>query len=199
MNKTFIYLLILCCLLTGCASASVARYPSAHTYLPTNPNNVAVYTNFPPTEYETIGEIEGSGAPAATWGSVAWEMRKKAAEIGGDAVILLMQDTPFVGTINTPGSFQGGTTGYGSSSGNISAYRTGNNVYGNYRGSDTYTSTSNYTYNPPTSTPLYGKYTRGVVIKYKTSKAVASFETLDSTDQESLKSWLAEQGVNDNE
>ena len=71
VNKSSIPLLIFCCLLSGCATANVVSYPNAHNYLPTNPRNVAVYTNFPPTQYETIGEIEGSGAPAATWDSVA--------------------------------------------------------------------------------------------------------------------------------
>lgn len=195
MNKLPIPLLILCCLLSGCATANVARYPSEHNYLPTNPNNVAVYTNFPPTQYEIIGEIEGSGAPAATWNSVAGEMRKKAAEIGGDAVIVLVQDTPFVGNINMPGSVRGSTTGYGTSSGNINAYKSGNSMYGNYSGSGMYQSTSNYTYTPPTSTPMYGKYARGVVIKYKSVAPSTPSPALNEEDKKSLNSWLAEQGA----
>lgn len=198
VNKSLILLLILCCLLSGCATANVAKYPSAHDYLPTNPNNVAVYSSFPPQEYETIGEIEGSGAPAATWGAVAVEMRKKAAEIGGDAVVILVQDTPFIGTINTPGSVQGGTTTVGSATGNLNAYRSGNNIYGTYGGSGMSQSRSNYTYTPPTSTPMYGKHARGVVIKCKSVASSKPTLPLDEQDKKSLNSWLDEQGVRHN-
>jgi hypothetical protein len=199
--KKLIYLFIIAILVNGCATASVTRYPSLY-YPPTDPKNVAVYTNFPPAQYETIGKIEGSGAPAATWDSVAMEMRKKAAEIGGDAVVILVQDTPFVGTFNTPGSIRGNTTGYSNSSGNINAYGYGNNVYGSYRGSGTYRSTSNYTYTPPTSTPMYGKYARGVVVKYKSEVSSTSYDELSppyggyltEAYQEQQKSWQAKQG-----
>jgi hypothetical protein len=152
-----IFLLAVCVILTGCATASVARYPNAQNIPPTNPANVSVYTNFPPVQYEIIGEIEGSGDQFASWDMVSDEMRKKAAEIGGDAVVIQVRDTPFVGAINRPGTIQGNTYGHV------------NSPYGNYGGSGIYQSTSNYTYTPPSSTPMYGKYARGVVIKYKNS------------------------------
>ncbi len=199
MRKAQFIIVFYAVVLTGCATASVARYPNAQNLLPTNPANVAVYTNFPPTPYEVIGEVAGNGAPAASWDSVAGEMRKKAADIGGDAVVVLVQDTPFVGSINTPGSIQGGTTGYGNSSGNFNAYGSGNNVYGNYGGSGTYQSTSNYTYTPPTSTPMYGKFAKGVVIKYKRQESAtvpaSPKNNLSDDDKQSVNSWLNSQGV----
>jgi hypothetical protein len=157
--------------LTGCASANAVKYPNAN-FSSTNPDNVAVYSNFPPMKYKTIGEIEGSGAPATDWGSVSNAMRKKAAAIGGDAVIIQVQDTPFVGAINTPGHIRGTTNAVSSGSGNLDAFASGNNVYGTYSGSSWGHATSNYTYTPPTSTPMYGKYARGVVIRFDDSEGV---------------------------
>ena len=166
---SYLFPMVFLFILSGCAVASVARYPNAN-YPPTSPKNVAVYTNYPPVEYEVIGEIGGSGNAYTSWQQVATEMRKKAAEIGGSAVVILAQDTPYVGSIVTPGSIQGNTYGSNTATGNLNAYGAGNNVYGNYTGSGTSQTTSNYTYTPPSAIPMYGKIARGVVLRYKSEQ-----------------------------
>ena len=94
----------------------------------------------PPTmPFEVIGEVTGSGAPAASWGRVEGSMRKKAAAIGGDAVVLISKREPYAGTYTTP------------SSGNVFVY--GNYIY--------------YTYQPGTSYAMRRKDLIGLVIKWK--------------------------------
>lgn len=93
----------------------------------------------PPVEFEVIGEVEGRGAPAATWDSVHMAMKKEAAKIGGDAIIIVESKREYAGTYNTP------QTG--------NAFVSGNYIY--------------YTYNPGTSMPMMKKHIIGVVIKWK--------------------------------
>jgi len=123
----------------GCVKAKVASYPNKG-YAPTNPANVQVFNMKPPADFEVIGEVVGRGAPAASWDSVYSGMKKEAAKIGGDAIILIESKREFIGTYNTP------DTG--------SVFVSGNYVY--------------YTHNPGTSTPMMRKHGIGIVIKWKT-------------------------------
>ena len=152
-------------LLTGCVSTNVERYPNAN-YSPVDPSSVSVFSDFPPQSYEIIGETEATGAPASNWGSVENGMRMKAAEIGGDAVVIIVQDTPFAGTLNKPGRVSGSTSTHGTSSGSFNAYGLGGGIYGHSTGSGNAYSTSNYTITPPASTTMYKKHAKGFVIKF---------------------------------
>jgi len=143
-------------LLTGCATATVNPYPNAR-YAPSNPQSVGVYYNFPPQPYEVIGEVYYGGAPAASWTGAGKLLRQEAAKIGGDAVVVQQQDTPFVGSITTPGYGSGST--YGTTMGSYS----GSSYVG------TYSAHSSYVYSPPTTTPLYGKRIVGIVIKLQST------------------------------
>jgi hypothetical protein len=120
-DKVFHPMLVILRMLSGCVSAKGVRYPNAN-FAPTNPSSVSVFSAFPPQPYEVIGEAIASGAPAATWGSVARGLKAKAAAIGGDAVVIIIQDTPFVGTWNTPGQVKRSTYGSTMSSGSRQVY-----------------------------------------------------------------------------
>lgn len=97
----------------------------------------------PPTvPFEIIGEVGGYGAHAASWSRVENSMKKKAASIGGDAIILVVRRAPYAGTYTTP------------SSGNVFVY--GNYIY--------------YTYQPGTSVAMRRKHLIGLVIKWKKEK-----------------------------
>ena len=131
-------LLVLVCLLCNCVRSRIAPYPH-YEYPPTNQNNVQVYYMPPAVPFEIIGEVGGYGAPAASWGRVENSMKKKAASIGGDAIILVIRREPYAGTYRTP------------SSGNVFVY--GNYIY--------------YTYQPGTSVAMRKKHLIGLVIKWK--------------------------------
>ena len=102
----------------------------------------------PPTvPFEIIGEVEARGAPAASWDSVEWYMREKAATIGGDAIVLVDRKEEYAGTYTTP------------STGNAFVY--GNYVY--------------YTYRPGSSYAMKRKHLVGLVIKWKGKEMMFQF------------------------
>ena len=130
--------LILVLFLVHCVSSGVTPYPQFN-YPPTRPSVIQVYYMPPAVPFEIIGEVEGSGAALASWSTVRNYMRKKAASIGGDAIIIVGKKTPYIGTQRTP------------STGNAFIY--GNYIY--------------YTYRPGTSYAIRGKYILGIVVKWK--------------------------------
>jgi len=132
-------LLMVLLFLGSCVSAKIASYPNAN-YPKTDPEKIQVYNMKPPVECEVIGEVEGRGAPAASWDSVHSAMKKEAAKIGGDAIIIVESKREYSGTYHTPQT--------------ANAF-----VYGNY---------IYYTYNPGTSVPMMRKHIIGVVIRWKT-------------------------------
>jgi hypothetical protein len=141
--KTF-RILLLCLLfsfMNSCVTSSVSPYPDLN-YMSTNPAAVQVYNVAPTVLFEIIGEVEGRGAPAASWESVKNDMKKKAASIGGDAIILIDRREPYVGTYTT-------------------ASKANAFVYGNY---------IYYTYQPGTSYAMHRKALIGLVIKWKKEK-----------------------------
>lgn len=148
----FIFILFI----IGCASFYANRYPG-HYYAPTIAENIPIYNNFPPQPYEVIGEVGGSGAPASSWTGMGKRLREEAAKMGGDALVMAGQDRPYVGTYHSPGYSQ--TTG--------SAYGTADS-YGGYTDVRVY-GQSQTTYYPGTSTAMYGKRIRAVVIKFKSN------------------------------
>lgn len=155
-------------LLTGCATATINPYPNK-SYEPSNPQAVSVYYNFPPQPYEVIGEVYYSGAPAASWTGAGKLLRQEAAKIGGDAVVVQQQDTPYAGSITTPGYASGSTYG---------------TAMGSYYGSSyvgTYSAQSSYIYTPPTTTPLYGKRIVGIVIRFQSTQSAASVPTAENS------------------
>lgn len=150
--------LVLVTILAGCASARVNPYKGAAGLPPTDPAQVRVYRAFPPGPYQVIGEVNYEGAQLASWSGAETLMRQKAAAIGGEAVVILMSDSPVVARYTTPGHVDATTTG--TEMGNIYA-----RPYGaSYQG--TYNQQTRATYTPPSTTEIRKKYISGVVIRY---------------------------------
>lgn len=124
--------------LVYCVTSRVTPYPQ-FDYTPTQAKKVLMYYMPPTVPFEVIGEVTGEGAALASWRTVRKTMRRNAARIGGDAIIIIDKKTPYVGTYSTAGK------------GNAFVY--GNHVY--------------YTYKPGTSYAIHRKYILGIVIKWK--------------------------------
>jgi hypothetical protein len=132
------FLLLMASLCFCCVRAWVAPYPD-YNFAPTDAKKIPIYYMPPAVQFEIIGEVEAHGAPAASWDSVEWYMRKKAATIGGDVIVLVDRKEEYAGTYNTP------TT--------ANAFVYGNYVY--------------YTYQPGSSYAMKKKHLVGLVIKWK--------------------------------
>ena len=143
--KKLICLLILVVLVSGCATFSSQKYPIKESYVPTKPEDIAIFKFFPPVAYKPIGEVEARGAPASKWDSLHRRLKEEAAKIGGDAIVI-QEGKEFSGIYTAPGS----STSTGS------AYGSGGAVYGS----------SQTTYYPGPSVPMMKKQIIGVVIKY---------------------------------
>ncbi len=64
---------------------------------PTNPSDIEIYYLEPGKSYTKIGMVEARGATLSSWKKVENYLRKEAAKIGGDAVIILEQVRPVRG------------------------------------------------------------------------------------------------------
>ena len=74
--------------LVYCASSRVTPYPQ-YNYPSTQAAKVQFYYMPPTMPFKVIGEVEGSGAALASWSTVQNYMRKRAASIGGDAIVIV--------------------------------------------------------------------------------------------------------------
>ncbi len=97
---TFISLVLLT-LCFSCIRSRVMPQPDIN-FEPTRQWDVKIYYIEPEKPYIKIGMVEAEGAALSSWKNVENSLRKKAAKIGGDAVIVLEQDRP-VGGITSGG------------------------------------------------------------------------------------------------
>lgn len=104
-----IVVLFLCLGLFGCASFSAIKYNDDIIYSPTNPNMVKVFNSEPPQAYERIGEVSSIGAPYSNRNNIVERLKGKAAEMGGDAIIL-QSDEVTRGVVGNANSFGGSTS-----------------------------------------------------------------------------------------
>jgi len=147
--------------------------PLTRYMVPTIAGNIPIYNNYPPNDYEVIGELGAGGAPLSSWNGIGKRLREYAAQIGGDAIVIQSQETPYVGTYNTPTTVNTNSSVYGSAQTSVqgSAYGSGNYIYGQAQG-QTYGQAygqSQTTIYPGSSIPMYGKSVRAVVIKFKSN------------------------------
>ena len=174
--KKLTFLFVMATFMSGCASFYCSRYPNDN-YSPTVAERIPIYNNYPPTPYEIIGEVGGNGAPASSWRGMGKRIRQYAAQIGGDAIVIQSQETPYVGTYNTPTTATTTSSAYGS------AYGSGNYIYGHAYGQ------SQTTIYPGSSIPMYGKSVRAFVIKFKqqeTSFDISTTSTVSSKTESEL-------------
>lgn len=133
-----VFLFIFLAVLINCVSSRIAKYPGFN-YPPTNPDKIQIF-NLPPTvPFEIIGEVEGEGGKLFSYKIALSNMRKKAASIGGDAIVLISRREKYLGTYTTPSK--------------ANAFIYGNYIY--------------YTYTPGTSVQLTRKHFLGVVIRWE--------------------------------
>ena len=107
MRKAIIYLglIFLLCFSVSCATARAYRYPSGNFMWPRlNPKQIQVLYLKPSVPFEITGEVTGKGAAINTWADVESAMRKAAAKIGGQAIIIVRKREPYVGTYISPSS-----------------------------------------------------------------------------------------------
>ncbi|MBI4971164.1 MAG: hypothetical protein HZC17_04935 [Candidatus Omnitrophica bacterium] len=145
---------------SGCSSlnakAHVAPYPSASQYAPTDAKQVYVYYNQVPFRYEVIGEIDSSGNEAATWPDLEKQMSKKAAQIGGQGVLIQYKAAPEL-TRHHSGKLEIKSPAAGTTQNNTAA--TQNSGINNLLN-------SNVTFDPPRDEKVYTKEMRGLVIRF---------------------------------
>ena len=93
-----IMFLLLCLGLFGCVNTSFVKY-DATIYELTNPETIKIFTFDPPQKHIRIGEIYLAGR--VTWGSeiFAKTVKRMAAEMGGDAVVLPPGMLPATGIV----------------------------------------------------------------------------------------------------
>jgi len=85
--KKFFGLLFFVMFISGCATFSSVMYTD-NIYAPTDPLRVKVFSNKPPQEYISIGEVSAKGASTSSRSNMIEQLKTKAAEMGGDAIIL---------------------------------------------------------------------------------------------------------------
>lgn len=86
--KKIIFILIITILVGGCASYSVNLYENRANYKPTNPKEVRVFHKIPQDrDFIELGEVTVSGVDSWSWAENA--LKKKTAELGGDAVYII--------------------------------------------------------------------------------------------------------------
>jgi len=181
--KRLICLCIGVLFISGCANFYCSRYPN-NNYSPTVASALPIYNNFPPVPYEVIGEVGADGAPASSWSSIGRRMREYAAQIGGDAIVIQSQESPYVGSYNTPTTATTTSSAYGS------AHGSGNYVYGQVHGQ------SQTVINPGSSIPMYGKSIRAIVIKFIANKENDIQRSGDTKEQGNSFIVFNEQSIN---
>mgnify|MGYP005834249721 CR=1 FL=1 len=96
---------LLCLWLSSCVSGTVSVYPG-YDFEPTDPAQVQVYRFFPEVPSVRIGEVEVVGATGTDWRKFQEEFKRKAAAIGGEAVVIVGERSRLVGVYETPSQFQ---------------------------------------------------------------------------------------------
>jgi hypothetical protein len=102
-ESAVVAMLLVCVLLasiSGCATGSAVVTGEART--PIDPSQVKIYLD-PPSEYETIGLVEASSdvefSSQAAQDRAIDELRKQAAKIGANGVLLLSASTASSGSV----------------------------------------------------------------------------------------------------
>jgi len=96
--------------LPACVSGSVSVYPGQN-FAPTDPSEVQVYHFFPDAPSVKVGEVQVTGATGTDWSKYEDEIRRKAASIGGQGVVIVSSRNQLLGISQTPSQFQRFTPG----------------------------------------------------------------------------------------
>lgn len=143
----------------GCASGNYYAnvYPGKN-YPPSVAKDIPIYNNVPPCQYEVIGEVGANGYYTEAG------LKAKAAEMGGDAIVIQSASSTYLGNYNTPTMVNTNSSMQGFVS------LCGNNAYGQATGN------SQTVINPGMSVPIYSYNVKGVVLKFNIPMDKASKE-----------------------
>jgi hypothetical protein len=96
--------------LPACVSGTANVYPG-ESFAPTDPAEVQVYRFFPEAPSVRVGEVEVTGAAGTDWTTFQDELKKKAASIGGQAVVIVGERSRLAGIYEAPSRFETFRTG----------------------------------------------------------------------------------------
>jgi hypothetical protein len=109
MDKGIVLLVCCCTLLVGCVSTTSNLYNPGVVHSPTNISNVAVYKTQPEFEFIKIGEITVDDCK--DWSQAESALKREAAKIGADAVVVIdTQTSQRGGLVGGPSGLVGGIT-----------------------------------------------------------------------------------------
>jgi hypothetical protein len=96
-----LFLTLLGCVLVSCSTidATVAQYAGAPRFPPTNPAAVEILRTEPVRPHERLGEVEvdASAQPVPPVEEVEAKLREEAAQLGADAIVVVLDRLQPVG------------------------------------------------------------------------------------------------------
>jgi hypothetical protein len=87
--------MLLCLLLCGCASFYAVKLDEDKVYPPTKPADVQILKKAPEQPYIVIGEIRAQGETISVQENMEQRLKEKAADMGGDAIILEVKEDTY--------------------------------------------------------------------------------------------------------
>jgi len=92
-----------CFLFAGCQqSLTLQRYAGAPAFAPTTADDVQILRTAPAGRTVRLGELRAVVTPVSPLGAIEDEMRRKAAELGAHAVVMLPDAAGNVGSLVPP-------------------------------------------------------------------------------------------------
>ncbi len=87
-------------ILSGCASAKGVLYENAK-FAANKSADVPIFEGYPPSNVKIIGDIQGYDIwlPASE-GYIKRQMKREAARLGADAIVVEENERPFIGKVN---------------------------------------------------------------------------------------------------
>ena len=100
MNKLFLFVAISACTLAGCATEWGSKMrTSAEVYAPVPAERVELLFTLPARPYKQVGIVSVSGSTFSSDVAMLKKLRKAAADLGADAVIVTSQ---YQGIVSAP-------------------------------------------------------------------------------------------------
>jgi hypothetical protein len=156
---SFLLVLLLPLLFTGCSTYGYKTALGETTYAPVDYHKVKLFVGPPNRPYEVIGVVSVDGGVFASYGDMCRKLVKSAAVLGADGVIVTGEGNnqaiiPGVSTTTSTGNAYGSATAtsYGNT---VDAYGTGT-----YSGMSSTYATPSYIANMPTNKGLAIKFTQ---------------------------------------
>lgn len=155
--------------MTGCATAPVIdsialRYPN-NNFQPSKNTEIPIFSEFPPGEYERVGEIRTAGFLEGEE-AITKKLQEEAASMGGDAIVIVKKEFfrkrgPLLTEV-----IAGGLWGAGHSGETAEAYKTTGTV-SRYGVPDAHYSSTTAKVKPVPPLPDNAIKVTGIALRYK--------------------------------